>query len=140
MYKTLLCFLALAYAVNTSAQKGVYEDLLVLYVDEKYDKCLGKSESYTLKESTRKDALPYLYMSMCFFEMSKLEKYDEDYPKAFRSSLKYAVKYRKKDKESEYFSDYDDYWSELNFTTMEVAENYFDEGNYSKAKSRRNRQ
>jgi len=135
MYKTLLCFLALAYGINSSAQKGVYEDLLVLYVDEKYDKCLGKAESYTLKESTRKHALPYLYMSMCFFEMSKLEKYDEDYPKAFRSALKYAVKYRKKDKESEYFSDYDDYWSELNTTTMEVAENYFDEGNYSKAKS-----
>ena len=91
MHRTLLVIMALAYTLSGVSQKGVYEDLLVMYVDEKYEKCLGKAESYTLKESTRKDPLPYLYMSMCFFEMSKLEKFDEDYPKAFRSSLKYAV-------------------------------------------------
>ncbi len=40
MYRTLLIILALAYGLNMSAQKGVYEDLLVLFVDEKYENVL----------------------------------------------------------------------------------------------------
>lgn len=135
MFRTILLSITMAYGLTSFAQKGVYDDLLVLYVDEKYEKCLAKAETYTQKESTRKHALPYLYMSMSLFEMSKLEKFDEDYPKAFRNALKYAVKYRKKDKDVEYFDDYEDYWAELNQKCMEIAENYFQEENWSKAKS-----
>lgn len=134
MYRTLLLIITLAYGLNSFAQKGIYDDLLVFYVDEKYEKCLAKAETYTQKESTRKDPLPYLYMSMSLYEMSKIEKFDEDYPKAFRNALKYAVKYRKKDKDVEYFSDYEDYWSELNHKCMETAENFVQEENWSKAK------
>ncbi len=121
---------------SLAAQKHVYEDLLVLFVDEKYEKCLAKAETYTLNDATKKDALPFLYMSMSFFEMSKLEKFAVDYPKASRDALKFAEKYRKKDKEKEFFNNYEDYWSELNTRAMEEGENLMeDPKGLSKAKA-----
>ena len=38
--KTILLSFGLLATVATQAQKHVYEDLLVLYVDEKYEKCM----------------------------------------------------------------------------------------------------
>jgi len=118
------------------AQNHAYDDLLILYVDEDHVKCISKAERYTDKEETRRDALPYLYQSMCSFEMSKLDKYtsDREYKYVGRDALKYAAKYRKKDKELEYFKNYEDYWAELNTRAMDMGFMLFDEGSYSKAK------
>lgn len=134
MRKILLLLCAISYGLTSFGQKHEYEDLLNLYIDEKYEKCYFKAESYTLKDDCRKDPMPYLYISMSFFEMSKQEKYDEDYPKAFRNALKYAEKFRKKDKNLEFFNNYEDFWSELNAKCAEVAENFMDEQKWSKAK------
>lgn len=124
-FLTLIAFLLVQAAAF--AQKHVYEDLLVLYVDEKYEKCLAKAEAYTLAEATKKDALPFLYMSMCLFEMSKQEKFAADYPKAARDAVKWAEKYRKKDKDREYFGNYEDYWAELNTVSYQAGENLLDD-------------
>lgn len=125
--KNLLTLGSLALCITASAQKHVYEDLLVMYVDEKYEKCIFKAEGYTMAEETKKDALPFLYMSMCFFEMSKREQYAVDYPRASRDALKWAEKYRKKDKEKEFFGNYEDYWAELNTTATQAGENLLDD-------------
>ena len=133
--RTFLAAALLAFSAFTAtAQKHVYEDLLVLYVDEEYEKCLAKAENYTLKDDTRRDPLPYLYMSMSLFEMSKDEKYAEDYAKADRDALKYAEKYRKKDKEAEFFANYEDYWVELNTLAMGLAEIEISDGKWSRAR------
>lgn len=127
MKKSILFVLGLLHAGLGMAQKGVYEDLLVLYVDEKYEKCIFKAEGYTEGDDTKKDPLPYLYVSMCYFEMSKQEKFNADYPRASRDALKWAEKYRKKDKEKEFFNNYEDYWSELNTMVQEHGENLLDD-------------
>ena len=130
---TAVSFLA---AFSLQAQKHVYEDLLVLYVDEKYEKCMEKALTYTENDATKKDALPFLYVSMCNYEMSKLEKFAADYPKAGRDALKWAEKYRKKDKEKEFFGNYEDYWSSLNTMAAETGENLIDDPKgLSKAKA-----
>ena len=116
--KNLLLTLGLTAAFTAQAQKHVYEDLLVMYVDEKYEKCMDKAIGYTENDDTKRDALPFLYMSMCNFEMSKQEKYAVDYPKASRDAIKWAEKYRKKDKEMEFFHNYNDYWADLNTMAM----------------------
>ena len=128
MMKKLLILATVAlFNLAATAQKHVYDDLLVLYVDENYDKCPMKAENYTLKDDTRRDPLPFLYMSMCFYEMSKLEKYQADYPKAARDAMKFAEKYRRKDKELEFFHNYEDYWISLNTMAMEEGENLMDD-------------
>lgn len=134
--KTLFLSFALLASVAAHAQKHVYEDLLVLYVDEKYEKCWEKALTYTENDATKKDALPFLYISMCNYEMSKLEKFAVDYPKASRDALKWAEKYRKKDKEKEFFNNYEDYWSSLNTMAQESGENLIDDPKgLSKAKA-----
>ena len=135
--RLLLPMLLLPFLYHpATAQKHIYEDLLVLYVDEEYEKCIDRAERYTTKDATRRDPLPYLYISMCFHEMSKLEEYtsQHEYRFADREALKYAVRFRKKDKEDAFVHNYEDYWMSLNTQAMEMAGHHMDMGDHSKAR------
>ncbi len=129
----LLSFLLLG-ASNAFSQKN-YNDLLSLFVDEKYEKVLSKAEGYILDDKTKKDPLPYLFMSMSYFEMSKNDKYKETYPDAFKNAQKFVSKYASKDKELEYLVEYEDYFSELRVAILSEAEIMMDQQKYTKAKS-----
>lgn len=137
----LYALLAMAFlaAAPARAQSKPYDDLLVKYVDEKYEDCLYKAERYTQNDNTKKDPLPYLYMSMCLFEMSKIPKYQEmeDYKKADRDALKWAEKFRKKDKNMEFFHNYEDFWAELNTMAQESGLNLYDGGVKEMSKAKR---
>jgi tetratricopeptide (TPR) repeat protein len=136
MKKLAFSLLLLLPQLHVSAQSKPYDDLLVLYVDEDYEKCLHKADRYVNRDETHRDALPYLYESMCYYEMSKIPKYQamDEYKHASRDALKWASKYRRKDKNKEFFADHEDYWSELNAMAQEEGLNYLDDGKYSKAK------
>ncbi|MDX9750913.1 MAG: hypothetical protein RBT71_07510 [Flavobacteriales bacterium] len=126
-YLLPLCFVALGHTTAT-AQKHVYEDLLVMYVDEKYEKCIFKAEGYATHDATKRDPLPFLYISMSLHEMAKQpEKYAKDYPKAGRDALKWAEKYRRKDKNLEFFRNYEDYWISLNTYALDEGELQLDD-------------
>lgn len=132
-----LTLIALSLLITAAqAQKQPYEDLLVKYVDEKYEDCLAKAQAYTDRDATKKDPLPYLYMSMCLYEMSKIEKYRmmEEYKKSDRDAVKFAEKYRKKDKNKEFFDNYADYWSDLNTMAQDAGISSYEDGQFSKAK------
>lgn len=111
-----------------------YKDLLTLFVGDKFDKCLYKAEGYTLKEETKKDPLPYLYMSRCYFEMSKRDEFKEKYPNAFKDALKYIAKYGSKDKEHQYGAEYEDFFADLRLAACAEAETMMDTQKFSKAK------
>lgn len=131
----LLCFLGL-YSLNTFAQTdNDYEDLLTLFVDEKYEKCLYKAEGYTLNEKTKKDPLPYLFVSRCYFQISKMDEFKEKYPDPFKDAMKYISKYAAKDKERAYAADYEEFLSELRKEAIAQAESQFDAEKYTKAKT-----
>jgi hypothetical protein len=138
MKNLLTLGLAAALSLPAMAQKHVYEDLLVKFVDEKYEDVLAKAQSYTENDDTKKDPLPYLYISMSLYEMSKIEKFRamEEYKKADKDAVKWAEKYRKKDKEKQFFDNYADFWAELNTMAGESGLNFYDEGpkGMSKAK------
>ncbi len=122
--------------LSAFTQDHIYEDLLILYVDAEYEKCISKAERYTERDASRRDPLPYLYMSMCYHEMSKLEEFNtqHEYRFADREALKYAVRFRKKDKEDAFVHNYEDYWMSLNTQAMEVAGHHVDMGDHSKAR------
>lgn len=138
-YLLLTSLALLAFTSVSRAQEKQYDDLLVKYVDEKYEDCLVRAERYTQSDKTKKDPLPYLYMSMCLYEMSKIPKYQEmeEYKKADRDALKWAEKYRKKDKNKEFFNNYEDYWSELNTMAQEVGLNDYGSGAKGISKAKR---
>ena len=115
-----------------------YMDLLLLFVDEKYDVCFSKSMKYTIKDKTKKDPLPYLYVAMSSYEMSKDHKYTNLHPKAFKNAISYTTKYRKKDKEYKYKSDASPFIDKFKSELTEEVENYImekTESSYSKASS-----
>lgn len=120
----------------TAGAQSNYDDLLELLVDEKYERCLYKAMKYTEEEKTTKEALPYLYVSMAYFriDQSEDETLKAKYDKAFKESLKYAVKHRKKDKENAYFAEFADYFSELRTVTMSLAEMEMGEEKYTRSK------
>jgi hypothetical protein len=105
-----------------------YMDLLLLYVDEKYDVCYNKSFKYTEKEKTKKDPLPYLYVSMSSFEMSRDHKYTNTFPKAYKTAISFAAKYRKKDKDYKHKSDSEEFIDGFKLVIREEIENFLLEG------------
>lgn len=126
--KHLLLFVIFPiYIINHSVAQE-YQDLLIMYVDEKYDKCFDKAVKYTESDKTSKDALPYLYASMASFEMSRDHEYVDDFPKAFSTALSYGAKYRKKDPEDAYKEDSREYIEKLKMIIAEEVENYLLEG------------
>lgn len=136
MKHIIASIILLLAAAIAPAQKHVYDDLLILYVDEEYSKCVEKAERYAERNDTRRDALPFLYLSKCHHEMSRLDEYtsQHEYRNADREALKYAVRFRKKDKTGEYYHHHEDYWAELNTVAMEAAINHYEAGDHTKAK------
>lgn len=119
-----------------SQAQGDYDNLLEMLVDEKYEKLLYRAEKYTLDDKTKKDPLPYLYMSMAYFEIGKEpELYDEDLSgSAFKNCLKYCVKHRKKDKEDEYYAEYEDFFDDVRQGAIAEAELNNDMLKFTKSK------
>lgn len=126
----LFCTALIANAQNT------YDDLLELIVDEKYDRCLYKAVKYTEEEKTKKDPLPYVYVSMAYFRIfqSDDEKLKEKFEKPFKESVKYLSKFRKKDKDNEYFAEFQEFISEVRLETMAQAEVEVDQEKYTRSK------
>ena len=125
------------FTINVISQTdNTYEDLLVLYVNEDFKNCYNKSLKYTVKDKTKKDPLPYLFVSKACYEMSQDHKYTEEFPKARKTALSYAVKYRKKDKEYQFKEDSEEFINNFKLNIIEELENYLEEGTdktYTKA-------
>ncbi len=132
--KKLLTILTFAFIGLSSIAQGDYDDLLEMLVDEQYEKLLYKAEKYTLTDKTKKDALPYLYMSMAYYEISKDEELSVKIPKSFKQSLKYAAKFRSKDKEDTYFAEYQEFLDQLREGAVQEADPSMDQGKYTGAK------
>jgi len=118
----------LVVGMKPAAAQEEFDDLLSLYIDEKYDKLIDKAYRYTQNDKYKRHPLPYIYASMGYFEMSKDGKYrdHEDFKNSQKNALKYAYKFRSKDKELKYWIEYQDYLSDLRGTVVEDAENYLD--------------
>ncbi|MCH2198678.1 MAG: hypothetical protein MK081_07825 [Flavobacteriales bacterium] len=133
-YLLPLVLLVLSTAQLT-AQRN-YDDLLELVVDEKYERCLQKCFKYMDGEDTKKDPMPYLYASMSYYRIHQSDdpKLEERFPKAFKNSLKYLVKHRKKDKQDEFFAEHQEFISEVRLETMLEAEREVEQEKFTRSK------
>lgn len=132
--KKILLILTLIFSYQLGqAQPPTYDDLLILYADEDYDKCLKKAERYTQKDDTKKDAIPYLFLSKCNYAMSKDAEWKEKYPDAYKDAFSYAGRARRNDRDSTLYAEHRDYFSELKKSALEEILNLMDEGSYGRA-------
>ena len=124
MKKLLVILSLMSYTSGNTVLSQEYKDLLILYVDENYEKCFGKALKYTENEKSKTHPLPYLYVSMASFGISQDHQYSENWPKAYKTALSFATKYRKKDPENTYADDSQDYIDQLKEIIYEDVENY----------------
>jgi hypothetical protein len=124
MKKLLVILSLISYTAGNTVLSQEYKDLLILYVDENYEKCFGKALKYTENEKSKTHPLPYLYVSMASFGMSQDHQYSENWPKAYSTALSFATKYRKKDPDNTYAEDSQEYIDQLKEIIYEDVENY----------------
>ncbi|MFZ6052148.1 hypothetical protein [Halocola ammonii] len=137
MKKVLLAFsilLMIGSIQKVDAQRPEYDELLKLIVDEDFEKALRKCENYQMDDDTRKDPVPYIYMSMAYFHMSKKPEYSEEYPKAFKDALKYAARFRRKDRDNEYMGEFSRYMSQLREVAIVETNALLDQEKFIQAK------
>lgn len=134
--KYILTIAIAFFSLTTLVAQQEYDELLELIVDEKYERCLYKAVKYTEKDATKKDPLPYVYMSMAFFRISESDDpaLQDKFPKASKEAVKYLVKFVKKDKESEFVGQFKDYISEVRVAMIAEAEQQADDEKYTRAK------
>lgn len=124
MKKILVILSLVVYSFGNTVLSQEYKDLLILYVDENYEKCFGKALNYTENDKTKDHPLPYLYVSMASFGISQDHQYSENWPKAYSTALSFATKYRKKDPDNTYAEDSQEYIDKLKGIIYEEVENY----------------
>ncbi len=121
-FSTLLTvFLFLGNSPDIQAQEDPYKDILFLIIDGDYEKAVSKAEKYNERDKTKREPVPYIYASMAYFEMSKKEQFQADYPRAFRDAIKKAYKAKRYDKENEYMPQHSNYINELKAEIMREA-------------------
>lgn len=109
------------FAFTANAQDDEYKDILFLIIDGEYEKALKQAERISSRDKTRREPVPYIYASMAYYEMSKREEFQKDYPRAFREAIKAAYKARRYDKENEHFPKHTAYINELKAEIMREA-------------------
>jgi hypothetical protein len=132
--KNLLLTLGAFLALNISFAQN-YDDLRIMFVDENYEKLLKTAEQYTMKDKTKDDAEPYLWLARGLYAMSKNENYtnQDKYKKAYNDCLTWLGKYYKKDKSLSLYNDHRDFFVEVKTTLYEMIETDISSGNYAKA-------
>lgn len=108
-----------------------------LYDKGKFEDCAWKAEALIEKDEYRKNPEPYLYISMCYYEIhtSDDEKMKEYYKTALKDALKYAVKMRTYDKEANFYNDNKEFLDILRKACFDEAKALMDKKDYSKASS-----
>lgn len=137
MIKRLTILLTVIYSCMTfviyAQQNDKYEKLKDLYVERKYEACLAKSVKFTQNEKTRKDPIPYLYLSKSYYELSLSEDPEiiDYYPKALKNALKFAIKFNQKDKKDVFQELAADHILKLTKKFIEETQKQYDNGKYN---------
>ncbi len=130
----LIMFFSLSSMAQFQVVGGTYEKLAKLYSQGKYESCLFKADDYTFKAESSKDAEPFLYMSLCFYQLSISEDSDirEDYKDGFKQAVNYAGRFIKKDKEGVMYTDNIDFINRLKEIQKKEIKEEFDKADYRK--------
>lgn len=114
---------------------GQHTKLFDLYALEKYEDCAFKAEGMVENEKYRKDPEPLLYLSMCMLRIFAMDsgKLDQQYKYPLKESLKYAKKFRSKDKDGNLYNTNKAFFDELKATSIIHANVLYNQGQYGKA-------
>ena len=84
--KNLLSTVVLFLAINASFGQG-YDDLRILYADGNYEKLVKVADKYTNADNTKKDPIPYLWLSKGLYKLHVGGNQDPVYKNAYKEML-----------------------------------------------------
>ena len=131
---SLICLFSAAYAQPSDKKisKVTFE-----MVDGKYEDAVFRAEKLLDDSEYRKNGWLWYYTAQSYFEIAKKPELMEDYPRAFKESLKAAYKlnkYRDDTEENEQvFDEAKDFLASLKDSAITLSEIYYDNDNPRKA-------
>lgn len=130
------------WVATTSAQvkNGEFQKLFDLYTMEEYEKCAWKAERYLNNDKYSKSPEPYLYMALCLYQVHvNPDVFEVEYEDPLKDALKYAYKFRKKDKEGTMYEANRVLLDKIREQALDQAKFLFNDGDFRKAASEFNR-
>ena len=121
-----------------------YPELLNHYINGEYEKIIKKAEegtmfSKSITDKHRRQPLPYLYLAKAYYEISKLDKYSEEYSRAFKQCLTYAERFVGYDEKNKFIEEHSRFLAQLRRECMEVASMHYERGEHEKRQYRKAR-
>lgn len=125
----------LYYKAQAQVKGGQHTKLFDMYALEKYEDCAYKAENMTMNDKYKKDPEPLLYLSMCMLKISKMDssKLDQQYKDPMKESLKYAKKFRAKDKDGSMYAQNTLFFDDLKTEAIYHANALYNQNQYGKA-------
>ncbi|MBL1278886.1 MAG: hypothetical protein COA33_001340 [Fluviicola sp.] len=133
-FLTILSFLFIT--TLTYAQPPKYDDLKILYADANYEKLAKVASGYTEKDKTKKDVLPYIWLSKGLYKISLSGTDNEKFKNAYKDAIKYlskGMKYDKKYNEGSTIVEHKEFIDKFQLSLFEVIDNEISDGNFKRA-------
>jgi hypothetical protein len=105
------------------AQAPDYNDLNILFADEKYEKLVGAAEKYTTNDKTKADALPYFWMARGLYKVSQSGTDNEKFKNAYKDAVGVIAKCIKFDKDGKVREEYNEFFTEFENSLIEMISN-----------------
>ena len=135
--KNILILLSFLFITSLSfGQPPVYDDLKILYSDANYEKLAKVAAGYTEKDKTKKDILPYIWLSKGLYKISLSGSDNEKFKNAYKDAIKYlskGMKYDIKYNEGSTITEYKEFIDKFQLSLFEVIDNEVSEGNFRRA-------
>ncbi len=133
---TLLSFVLLTTLVN--AQPPKYSDLQILYADANYEKLTKVAANYTEKDKTKKDVLPYIWLSKALYKISLSGNNDPRFKNSYKDAIKYlgkGMKYDLKYNDGTTIEEHREFVDLFQMSLFEVIDNEMSGGSSKRAGS-----
>ena len=134
-------------AKKTEANDKKIDDLIFMYVDEKYDKVVFKAEALMGSDTYKNHPLIYIYAAMSYYEMSKRTgKYsvgekNSEFPDPLKMAQKHLYKFIKTDEKAmkyyktNWYKDFKEFYIQIADTSNKLANYLYLNDQYRKAAS-----
>lgn len=116
-----------------NAQPPVYDDLLILYADQNYEKLIKECLKYAEKDESKNDAMVFLYLSKAYYRISSVADRDEEYKNAYKETFGAIGKFIKKDKGGTMYEENIEFFTEVKKSLLEAIVNELEAKDYRKA-------
>ncbi len=133
MKSLICCFFLIVLSLQVKAQPPGYDDLKILYADGNYEKLVKVADNYSLKESLKKDPLPFIWLAKGLYKISLSGTDDEKFKNAYKDAIGAFSKAIKNDKDQTLLTDEVEFISEFQLSLAELISNDLTAKDYNKA-------